>query len=47
MANRTCPPDTTIAEELWAIAFPHKMATVVTAIGGINGEINLTIGWKN
>jgi len=47
VAKITCPPDARIAEELWPIAFPHKIATVITAMGGINGDTNLTIGWKN
>jgi len=45
-AKITCPPDIRIAEELCAIAFPHKIATVATAKGGINGDTSLTRGWK-
>lgn len=28
------------------MAFPDNIAAVATAIGGINGEINFTKGWK-
>jgi hypothetical protein len=45
-AKITCPPDIRIAEELCEIAFPHKIATVATAKGGINGDTSLTRGWK-
>ena len=45
-ASTTCIPDWRIAEELWAMAFPHRIATVATAMGGIKGEKSLTTPWK-
>ncbi|CAK7339038.1 unnamed protein product [Dovyalis caffra] len=42
----TCQPNIRTAEELWAIAYPHKTATVPTTMGGIKGDTILTRLWK-
>jgi len=41
-AKTTCFPDMSIADAFWPIAYPHRIATVPTAIGGITGETNFT-----
>lgn len=45
-ARTTCFPDVSIAGAFCPIAYPHRMATVPTAIGGITGETNFTSFWK-
>lgn len=40
--STTCNPDERIAEAFWAIALPHKIATVATATNGIKGDTNST-----
>lgn len=40
--STTCNPDERIAEAFWAIALPHKIATVATATNGIKGDTDST-----